>query len=178
MPAERTAPAPIVVMGVSGVGKSTIGRALAEHCARPFLEGDDFHPEANVRKMAAGEPLSEADRAPWLRRITEAIARERLAGRAPVVACSALSGASRRALTAAHPDLVFVHLTAARAVIEGRLRSRSGHFMPASLLDSQLQALEEPIEAVAVDASEPVAIVVERIARALARATRKQCRSE
>ena len=167
MPVDRTAPAPIVVMGVSGVGKSTVGRALAERCGRTFLEGDDFHPEANLRKMAAGQPLTEADRAPWLARIADAIARERRAGRAPVVACSALSHASRRALGAANPDLVFVHLTAARAVIETRLRARSGHFMPASLLDSQLQALEEPVEAIAVDGSEAVAVIVERIAGAL-----------
>jgi 6-phosphogluconate dehydrogenase len=167
MPADRTAPAPVVVMGVCGAGKSTVGRALAERCGRAFLEGDDFHPEANLRKMAAGEPLTEADRAPWLRRLAEAIARERLAGRAPVVACSALTRASRRTLGAANPDLVFVHLSAPRAVLEARLRARSSHFMPASLLDSQLSALEEPVEAIAVDASEPVAVVVERIARAL-----------
>ena len=166
------------MMGVSGVGKSTVGRALAERCGRTFLEGDDFHPEDNVRKMAAGQPLCEADRAPWLARIAEAIARERRAGRAPVVACSALSGSSRRALIAAEPDVVFVHLTAERAVIEARLRSRSGHFMPASLLDSQLQALEVPATAIAVDASEAVEIVVERIASALAQITREACRSE
>jgi carbohydrate kinase (thermoresistant glucokinase family) len=178
MPVDSAAPAPIVVMGVCGVGKSTVGRALAERCGRTFLEGDDFHSEANVRKMAAGQPLAEADRALWLRKIAEAIARERLAGRAPVIACSALTQASRRVLTAADPDLVFVHLTTDRAVIEARLRARSGHFMPASLLDSQLQALEDPVEAIEVDASEPVPIVVEGIARALAQATRNPCRSE
>src|SRR5262245_56146419 len=158
---------PIVVMGVSGAGKSTIGRALAEHLGRPFLEGDDFHPEANVRKMASGQPLTEADREPWLQRIGEAIAHERAAGRSPIVACSALSDASRRALRAGDPQLVFVHLTAARSVIEARLRARKGHFMPASLLDSQLQALQEPSDALVVDASEPVPVVVERIVRAL-----------
>ena len=178
MPVDSAASVPVVVMGVCGVGKSTVGRALAEHCGRTFLEGDDFHPEGNVRKMAAGRPLDEADRALWLRRIAEAIARERLAGRAPVVACSALSRASRRVLGAANPGLVFVHLTTDRAVIEARLRARSGHFMPASLLDSQLQALEQPDEAIAVDACEPVAMVVERIARALAHATRNACSSE
>ena len=167
MPADRTASAPVVVMGVTGVGKSTVARALAERCARTFLEGDDFHPEANVRKMAAGQPLAEADRVPWLSRIAEAIASERLAGRAPVVACSALSSASRRLLTAADPDIVFVHLVAPRALIEARLRSRIGHFMPPSLLDSQLEALGEPLEAIAVDASEPLAAIVERIADAL-----------
>ena len=111
-------------MGVGGVGKSTVARALAERCACTFLEGDDFHPEANVRKMARGEPLTEANRAPWLTRIAEAITRERIAGRTPVVACSALTRESRRVLTAAAPDLVFVHLTAARALIEARLRAQ------------------------------------------------------
>ncbi|HMI91266.1 MAG TPA: decarboxylating 6-phosphogluconate dehydrogenase [Polyangiales bacterium] len=157
----------IVVMGVSGAGKSTVGRALAERYGRTFLDGDDLHPEANVRKMAAGEPLTEADRAPWLTRIAESITRERLAGRTLVLACSALSRASRRALRAADPNLVFVHLAAPRAVIEARLRARSGHFMPASLLDSQLAALEEPAVAITVDASEPVAVIVERIAVSL-----------
>jgi gluconokinase len=159
--------APVVVMGVSGVGKSTVARALAERCGRPFLEGDDFHPEANVRKMASGQPLTDADREPWVRRLSEAIACERLEGRSPIVACSALRSASRSALRAQHPDLVFVHLTAERAVIDARLRARGGHFMPASLLDSQLQALQAPADALTVDASEPVALIVERIARAL-----------
>ena len=176
MPADRTEPVPNVVMGVSGVGKSTVGRALAERCGHPFLEGDDFHPEANIRKMAAGQPLTESDRAPWLTRLADAITRERLAGEAPVIACSALSGASRRVLTAAHSDLVFVHLTAPRDVIDARLRSRSGHFMSPSLLDAQLAALEAPVESIAVDASESIGVIVERIVSALA--TRGLCRSE
>ena len=166
MSIERLRDRPIVVMGVSGVGKSTIARALAERLGRPFLEGDDFHPQANVRKMASGQPLTEADREPWLQRIGEAIARERAAGRAPIVACSALSRASRRALRASDPQLLFVHLEAERSVIEARLRARSGHFMPASLLDSQLGTLEAPRDALVVDASEPIPALVERIVRA------------
>ncbi len=152
-------------MGVSGVGKSTIGRALAERLGRPFLEGDDFHPQANIAKMASGQPLTEADREPWLERIGEAIARERAAGRAPIVACSALSRASRQTLRAHDRQLVFVHLATERSVIEIRLRARSGHFMPASLLDSQLRTLEEPRDALVVDAAEPVPALVERIVR-------------
>jgi carbohydrate kinase (thermoresistant glucokinase family) len=173
MSIERIPDSPIVVMGVSGVGKSTIGRALAERLGRPFLEGDDFHPQANIRKMASGQALTEGDRAPWLQRISQAIAHERAAGRSPIVACSALSRGSRRALRASDPQLLFVHLAAERDVVEARLRARSGHFMPASLLDSQLRALEEPREALLMDASEPVPALVERIARALADPRRK-----
>jgi carbohydrate kinase (thermoresistant glucokinase family) len=160
-------------MGVSGVGKSSIGRALAERLGRPFLEGDDFHPQANIEKMASGQPLTEADRAPWLQRIGEAIAGEQAAGRSPIVACSALSRASRRALRACarDPELMFVHLAAERSVIEARLLARSGHFMPASLLDSQLRALEEPRDALVVDAAEPLPALVERIVRALGHAS-------
>ncbi len=164
---ERITRPPLVVMGVSGAGKSTVGRALAERFGRPFLEGDDFHPAASIRKMASGEPLTEADREPWLQRIGDAIARAQRAGQSPIVACSALSRASRRVLRARHPELVFVHLAGERSVFEARLRARSGHFMPASLLDSQLETLQEPQDALRIDASEPVPVIVERIARAL-----------
>jgi gluconokinase len=159
--------APVVVMGVSGVGKSTVAEALARVRGQPFLEGDDFHPAANVRKMASGEPLDDIDRELWLRRLVEQLGRERAAGRAPVISCSALSRASRALLSQACPDLFVVFLKAPRAAIEARLRSRRGHFMPASLLDSQLEALEEPAGALTLDACEPVTQIVERIARAL-----------
>jgi len=156
--------APIVVMGVSGVGKTTVGRALADRLGRPFLDADAFHPEANVRKMAAGQPLTEADREPWLGRVAERLLRAHEAGEAPVLACSALGRRSRAALRAACPGLVLVFLHADREVILARLRARPDHFMPPSLLASQLQALEPPTHALEIDADAPVAAIVERIA--------------
>ena len=161
----------IVVMGVSGAGKSTVARALAERCGRPFLEGDDFHPVTNIRKMAGGQPLDESDREPWLRSLAEAIANELRAGRSPIVACSALSAASRSALRTADSALMFVYLTAQRSVIEARMRARSGHFMPASLLDSQWAALEPPTDALRIDASLPVTTIVEQILTTTPRVT-------
>lgn len=128
----------VVVMGVSGTGKSTIGRALAEALGRPFVEGDDLHPEANVAKMAAGIPLTDADRAPWLDRIAAEI------DRPVVVACSALKRAYRDRLRQAAPDLVLVYLHGDAVLLAARMEGREGHFMPSSLLESQLAALEDP----------------------------------
>jgi gluconokinase len=159
--------APIVVMGVSGVGKTTVGGALARRLGRPFLDADDFHSAEGVRKMSAGEPLTDGDREPWLERMAKALCDEAARGRAPVLACSALSERARAVLRAASPALVFVFLSADRAVVEARLRARTGHFMPPSLLDSQLDALEEPRDSVRVDAAEAVTAIVERIVGAL-----------
>lgn len=133
----------IVVMGVSGSGKSTVGQALAEALGWDFQEGDALHPPANIEKMHAGIPLDDADRAPWLERIAAWIAdmkRRRLDG---VVSCSALKRSYRDLLRKADADLRFVYLHLSRAELERRLRHRE-HFMPPSLLDSQLQALEPP----------------------------------
>ena len=129
---------PVVVMGVSGSGKSTIGRDLADRLRIPFLEGDDLHPEANVTKMAAGLPLTAADRAPWLDRIAAEI------GRPVVVACSALTRGYRDRLRAAAPGLVLVYLHGKRDLLASRMARRIGHFMPVELLESQLATLEPP----------------------------------
>lgn len=128
----------VVVMGVSGTGKSTIGRALAETLGLPFVEGDDLHPESNVAKMAAGIPLTDADRAPWLDRVAAEM------DRPVVVACSALKRPYRDRLRLAAPDLVLVYLHGEAALLAARIEGREGHFMPSSLLESQLAALEEP----------------------------------
>ncbi|WP_098960200.1 gluconokinase [Pseudonocardia sp. N23] len=132
----------LVVAGVSGSGKSTIGRAVAERAGWAFAEGDDLHPEANRRKMGAGVPLDDSDRWPWLRRVAAWIGAQERAGRCAVVTCSALSRRYRDLLREGHPSLRFVLLQVDGELLEARLRARTGHFMPASLLASQLAALE------------------------------------
>lgn len=145
-------PQVVVVMGVAGTGKTTIGPLLAERLGVPYAEGDDFHPEANIAKMSAGTPLEDADRWPWLDAIGAwAHERARLGG---VVSCSALKRSYRDRLRQAAPTLVFVHLTGDRALIEDRMAQRKGHFMPTALLDSQfatLQPLLSDERGVAVD---------------------------
>lgn len=157
-----TAP-PIVVMGVQGTGKSTVGAALADALGVGFVDGDDLHPDANRAKMAAGHPLTDADRAPWLERIGKLLAERRAEGTTVVVACSALKRGYRDALRAHAPDTWFLHLTGDPATIAGRLATREHAYMPPALLASQLQALEPlgPDEAgltVSIDDS-PVTIV-------------------
>lgn len=128
-----------VVMGVCSTGKSHIGAALAQALQGDFIDGDDLHPTANVEKMASGQPLNDADRAPWLDRIGQALSD---ADPPVVVACSALKKAYRARIRAVADDTVFLHLTGPREVIEQRMQAREGHFMPLSLLDSQLATLE------------------------------------
>jgi gluconokinase len=132
----------LVVMGVSGSGKSTVGALLAAALGCPFIDGDDLHPAANRAKMAAGIPLDDADRAPWLARIVQTLDEWRQAGRGGVVACSALKRAYREALGA--DDVRFIYLEESPGSVRGRLGRRRGHFMPASLIDSQFAALETP----------------------------------
>lgn len=128
----------IVVMGPSGSGKSTVGQALADSLDAHFVDGDDLHPLTNVDKMAAGIPLDDEDRLPWLRVVGETL-RD---GERIVVACSALRRRYREEIRAAAPDTFFAELVVDRSTLAGRLRRREDHFMPASLLDSQLDALE------------------------------------
>ncbi|MET9935490.1 gluconokinase, partial [Streptomyces sp. NPDC006324] len=136
MSSTPQAPPVVVVMGVSGTGKTTIGPLVAEALGLPYAEGDDFHPAANVAKMSAGVPLDDEDRGPWLDAIGEwAHGRAGLGG---VVSSSALKRAYRDRLRAAAPGVVFLHLTGDRELIEGRMAARKGHFMPTALLDSQL----------------------------------------
>jgi gluconokinase len=144
-PLPRKAPGPLalVLLGVSGSGKSTVGRLLAPKLGAVFLEGDDYHASANVAKMRAGVPLADADRWPWLQAIGQSIAGHIGSGRPVVVACSALRVAYRSALeTAAHHPLVFIHLTIDPRILAARMQARRQHFMPTSLLESQLATLE------------------------------------
>ncbi|WP_402465573.1 gluconokinase [Isoptericola aurantiacus] len=137
----------VVVMGVSGSGKSTVGALLAARLGGSFVDADDLHPPANVAKMSSGEPLTDGDREPWLTRVGAAISRGADAGTPVVTACSALRRRYRDTLrAAAGGDLVLVHLTGDRAVLHERTAARADHFMPTTLLDSQLATLE-PLEA-------------------------------
>jgi gluconokinase len=133
-----------VVMGVSGCGKSVVGAALARELGVEFVDGDDYHPAENVKRMAAGIPLTDSDRAVWLRALADRIREAGDASVGLVVACSALKRSYRDILRAAAPDLKLVFLDGPRELIAERLRRRSGHYMPASLLESQLATLEEP----------------------------------
>lgn len=132
----------VVVMGVSGSGKTTVGELLAQRLGWEFEEGDSLHPPANVAKMAAGHPLTDADRWPWLRRIGEWMDDEVRAGRSGVVACSALKRSYRDLLREGRPQVSFLCLGGQKDTIHDRLSRRHGHFMPPSLLDSQFGALQ------------------------------------
>jgi carbohydrate kinase (thermoresistant glucokinase family) len=153
----------IIVMGVSGCGKSTIGQLLADRLGYPFLDADELHPPGNVAKMAAGTPLTDADRQPWLELLN---AKLRGQGDA-VLACSALKESYRQILSKGLADCRFVHLHGSMELIRARLDKRQHRFMPASLLESQFATLEPPAGALAVDIAQPPARCVEEIAAAL-----------
>lgn len=138
-------------MGVSGVGKSTIGRLLAGRLGWPFRDGDEFHPAANVQKMRSGTPLNDEDRRPWLLAIQDHMRQEQAAGRSGVIACSALKDSHRQLLLSGEPWVRFVFLRGSRELIAQRLGGRQGHFMPATLLDSQLATLEPPADALVAE---------------------------
>lgn len=163
-------PLVVVVMGVAGTGKTTIGPRVAERLGVPYTEGDDLHRAANIAKMSAGVPLDDADRWPWLDAIGR-WARGR-AGLGGVVSCSALKRAYRDRLREAAPGVVFLHLTGGRALIEQRMAARRGHFMPTALVDSQfatLQPLDDDETGVAVDVSGTPEEVTDRAVAALRR---------
>jgi gluconokinase len=154
-------PRPIVVMGVSGSGKSTVGAALAQRLRVPFADADDFHPEANIAKMTAGQPLNDEDRRPWLDAIGDWLKAHADGG---VVSCSALKRDYRDRLRDHFADAEFVHLDGTHEVIARRQASRPGHFMPASLLDSQFATLEplEPDEhGLVIDVDQSVDAIVQ-----------------
>jgi gluconokinase len=135
----------LVVMGVSGSGKTTIGQAVAHRLGWVFAEGDDFHPASNVAKMHHGIPLTDDDRAPWLQALAAWIGAREAAGESAVLTCSALKRSYRATLTAGHPSELFVQLAVSEETLRRRLENRRGHYMPASLLGSQLATLE-PLE--------------------------------
>lgn len=134
----------VVLMGVAGCGKSTVGAQLAQTCGAIFLDADDFHPAANVARMAAGVALTDADRAAWLDALAQRLALGRARDERLVLACSALKRSYRDTLRQGAPDLTLVHLTGTPALLAERLAARQGHYMPATLLPSQLATLEPP----------------------------------
>ncbi len=153
-------------MGVPGAGKSTIGAMLAARLGWPFVDADDLHPPANRRKMAEGQPLDDADRAPWLASIARRLRQWRAAGCCGVVACSALRRGYREVITDGKSDVLFAYLKGTEALLAARVAARQGHFMPASLLASQLAALEEPRSdepALTADAALPPARILAAI---------------
>lgn len=134
----------LVVMGVSGSGKTTVAKGLAERLGWPFQEGDDLHPPANVEKMAKGVPLTDDDRWPWLATVAEWIDTRLARGEPGVITCSMLKRAYRDKVVRGKPGIRLVYLRGDKAVIAGRMAKRKGHYMPTSLLDSQLATLEPP----------------------------------
>lgn len=142
MAEDGVGPVHLVIMGVSGSGKTTLAQLLERRLGWPYAEADDFHPRANVEKMTAGVPLDDDDRRPWLEALRDWLTAQAAAGRSTIVTCSALRRAYRDVLREADGRVRFVHLTAVPELIAPRLDGRTGHFMPASLLGSQLATLE------------------------------------
>ena len=155
-------------MGVTGAGKTTVGRALADELRWLYLEADEFHSEENVAKMARGEPLTDDDRWPWLASIAKRLRALHDAGTPAVLACSALRHAYRKALRSSGADLRFVFLDVDRETARRRVADRRGHYMPPSLVDSQFEALETPRDALVVNASRPVEQIVSAVRAELA----------
>jgi gluconokinase len=157
----------ILLMGVAGSGKTTVGRALAEQLGWSFRDADEFHPRVNVDKMSRGTPLTDRDREPWLRAIRAYIDETLARGGHAVVTCSALKERYRRIIVADQAEVKLVHLTGDRGLIAGRLRARQGHFMKPGMLASQFADLEPPRDALVVDIAPPPEAIVAEIRAAL-----------
>jgi gluconokinase len=159
----------IIVMGVAGSGKSTIGLALAHALGWRYIDADDLHPAANIAKMSRGEALTDVDRQPWLDEVRGEIVRARSRGESLVIACSALKVRYRQHLAAGDRDVVFAYLAVSPDVLAERLAARQNHFAGPTLLDSQLEALEAPSpkDALVLDAHQPPTSLVSAIRRAL-----------
>lgn len=167
-PNASALPKRMVLMGVAGCGKSSVGAALAAHIGASYADGDDLHPPANIAKMTRGEPLTDADRWPWLAAVGQALAR----GDHRIIGCSALKRRYRAQITAeAGGPVTFIHLAGSYELIKRRMDARTGHFMPPSLLVSQFAALEPPgppEDAVQVDIDRPLPQIVAEIVAKLA----------
>lgn len=155
----------IVVMGVSGSGKTTVGRLLAQELAWPFADADEFHPPANIAKMTAGHPLTDVDRAPWLAAIRAHIDAWLAQGKCGVVTCSALKESYRQQLAGGREAVKLVYLHGSRTLLLQRMEHRTDHFMKAAMLDSQLAALEPPRNALTLEITAAPAELVREIRR-------------
>ena len=163
-------PRRVVLMGVSGCGKSTVGEGLAERLGWRFVEGDSLHPPENIAKMAAGQALDDADRAGWLTTLADLLAQSQANGLGLVISCSALKRSYRERLRAGDPQALFVHLSGSRELIAQRIAQRTHRYMPASLLESQfatLQAPEPDEQALALDVRLPPSALLQAIAQHL-----------
>lgn len=156
------APRIIIVMGVSGAGKTTLGRLLATTYGWAFYDADDFHPSANIAKMQSGQPLDDSDRAAWLEILHQLIVNLQNRHASAVLACSALKTAYRQQLSL-NASIYWIYLKADAALLQVRMAQRTDHFMPPSLLASQLATLEEPTDALILDAAETPAVLVEKV---------------
>lgn len=156
----------IVVMGVAGCGKSSLGQALAAALSAAYIEGDSYHPPENIARMAAGIALTDADRAGWLAVLADQLALGKVQGQQLVLACSALKQRYRDTLRRGDPELLFVHLAGCQPLIAGRMAARSAHFMPTSLLDSQFADLEAPQagseNVITLDISQPLPVLLQQ----------------
>jgi carbohydrate kinase (thermoresistant glucokinase family) len=168
--AHRGSPPILVIMGVSGSGKSTVAQQLAARLGWPFEEGDTLHPEINIAKMHAGIPLTDADRQPWLESVAAWIDAQRAKKQPGIITCSALKRAYRQFIIGDRAQVRLVYLRGGRALMAEHVTGRQGHFMPASLLRSQIDTLEEPDpseEPLTIDAGEPPNVIAEEIIRRL-----------
>jgi gluconokinase len=158
----------VVLMGVSGCGKTTVGELLARQLGWRYLDADDHHPPENVEKMRAGTPLTDADRWPWLDRLNGLLRERQAAGENVVLACSALRRAYRERIAQGLADIRWVHLSGSFDLIAARLQARKHRYMPATLLRSQFGTLEPPADALVIDITDPPDALAQRIAEALA----------
>jgi gluconokinase len=157
----------LILMGVAGCGKTTVGRRLAAELGWAFFDADDYHPPENLARMADGIPLTDEDRLPWLHRLHNLLHTQILCGESAVLACSALKHAYREILSTGNPGVRFVYLKASPELIRERLLLLAGHFMKAEMLDSQFAALEEPVDALTVDAADNLVAIVTGICKDL-----------
>lgn len=165
--AEKPRASIVVIMGVSGAGKTTIGSMLADTLGWQFADADSFHPPANIQKMTNGVPLEDADRGPWLDALRACILNWLDLGRHGILACSALKHSYREALRVDDDRVAFVYLKASPEVLAERLKKRVGHYMKPEMLKSQLETLEEPIDAIYIDANSAPMDIVNAITREL-----------
>ncbi len=155
------------LMGVTAWGKTTVGHLLRDRLGWPFYDGDDFHPQANIDKMSKGIPLTDDDRRPWLGSLHRVMADAEARGESAILASSALKEAYRRILSDGLRTLRIIYLKGDPATLQARLDHRVGHFMPKTMLPSQMAALEEPADAIVVNAGQPPNVIVEQILEAL-----------